>query len=630
MPAPLRSVRLLLLASVLMGTAGAWAGVPTLPFTGEDLTILARVDAGETGSPHVFRPLPDLWMWALSGFAGAGPLHAGSLLLHVICAGLVFTLVERLLGNVGIAAAAALVFGLGAGVTDPVVWISACNRPLAGVGALLVLNGLARWGERAGPLLVGVGLTWGVLANEEAYGVALLVVAWLLGSSLLGSSLPGSSLPGSSRAAEPTERRLAWASAAAIAVGFGLHYALLQRVPGEAEAFVVDSPAGLWANARSRGAQVISGWGLPAAAGIALPLAGVALLLAARHRRAALLLGGAWLVSFLPFALVSAQTYYAYPTQAPTAALLVAGAACVARLARLGPRGEGSVALAVTLLLAWGAWGPRAERIAEWRAAGAELAACTVALDALEDDGGFAPEGLVLVNLELSTRGLFARRMGDPGFERARALSFLDAASGFVAPELLPLDAPWFGRRREGSYGLLDPATYLAAVPQVAPFRLYGAVEEVRSLEEARARLAQADFDLGRTCLVEAALGERDLTDAGEVGEFVGLRADPTEVVGSLAVSTAGTSILAVQPTWTFGSLFRISPDQRLFSNAPDRRILRLQATGADGVVHPTFPCNGLGFGVLLPPGDHALTLRWTARSPAELRRVRPLFGESP
>src|SRR5262245_25711677 len=128
---PARARAWLALVAAIVGWC--WGGLFAVDFTGEDCALMARLRDGFAPSGHVFRPLADLWVWALHALVGGAnpvPWHAATLFLHVANAALVAALARRLGLAPVTALAAALVFGAGAGVTDALAWISAVNRPL--------------------------------------------------------------------------------------------------------------------------------------------------------------------------------------------------------------------------------------------------------------------------------------------------------------------------------------------------------------------------------------------------------------------------------------------------------------------------------------------------------------------
>ncbi len=592
-----RRVALLCLGAVVAMTVVAWLPLAALPFTGEDYQLLARIELGEPAYPHVFRPLPGLWLAGLNGLFGetAAPYHAASIGLHVVNLCLVYLLVCGLgLGRL-VGLAAALLFGVGAEACDAVAWIAAVNRPLSAVGALVALNGLARWDSRAGWVLVTSGLAWQFFANEEFYGTAGVAAVWLALAAWRG-----------------VRRTPALAVAAGVIAAALLHYLFLQRVPGGADNVLAAGLGGAPRAALTRSGAVFAGWGLPAWLGWAPPVF-AGLIALAGERRAAGLAILAWLGAFVPFALDDPVAYRAYPSLAPTAVLLSAGV-FAARSLLPERRVELGLFAVLVLLALWG-WRARRARLDLWRAGGREMAACVESLDVR------APSSCpVLVNLETSTVGLFVYRYG-VGVEAVRAVSFLDGMTAHVAPRELP-PAPWFGLRRDGSYGVIEPVAYLAQTPAIEGVRLYGEARTVDSLDACRELLAGPGVDLTRTALVETEdLGELD--GRGEVVVLEPLSGNPAEITARMVVGVRceGRALLALQEPWLYSHMLRVSPDQLLFSNVEEARVVRCEVT-LDGETEPrpAFFLNAFGFGVVVPPGEHRVEVSWRRAEPGELR----------
>lgn len=182
LPGPMRNA--LIPAGLALVVALAWAPILELPFTGEDFVILSRMKLGEAGSPHVFRPANDGWLWflhTLFGVSSSAPYHAASLFLHLFATLLVFIAASELFANKSVALVAAALFGLGAGCVDSLAWIAAVNRLLSGVGALIALVGVLRVPTRGASALalVVAGLGLQLLSNEEVYGMSLFVLGAL-------------------------------------------------------------------------------------------------------------------------------------------------------------------------------------------------------------------------------------------------------------------------------------------------------------------------------------------------------------------------------------------------------------------------------------------------------------------
>ncbi|MEM7309722.1 MAG: hypothetical protein AAF682_23810 [Planctomycetota bacterium] len=613
------------LALVLLGVAIVWRDIAAFPFTGEDYQVLYRLGQGESAYPHVFRPLPGLWLDALHdafGAVSARPFHVASIGLHAANAALLYLAAAALLGRRAPALVAALAFGVGAAACDAVAWIAAVNRPVSAFGALLAWNGLARWrgGSAAAPLLIAGGFAWQYFANEEVYGTALLVMGWLAWEGLRGGGA------GAGRDSAARSPRTALAFAAAVGALLLAHYLFLQRVPGGADNVLAAGLAGAPWSALQRAADVLGGYGIP---GVPAPLAGwVApvfalplLFTGARDAAGFALL--AWATSFVPFALDDPVEYRAYPTLAPTALLFagLAGGTGRALARRFGDRAELAVCVAAAVLVAFGSIGPRRARLAEWGRGGREMAACA---EAVRERAARAPGELpVLVNLETSTVGVFLYHYGLDDVSVLSAVEFLDGVTGYVPPGELP-PPPWFGRRVDGSYGEIEPATYFATRPVLAEVLLVGELVPAGSLDEALERLADPAVDLSRQAVAEcdvAALGPRSA--AGQVIELEPLVGDPVAITARKVVGVRAEepTVLAILDTWQYSHMMRISADQLLFSDVVEGRVLRLEAH-IDGAAEPVagFPLNAYGFGVPIPAGDHTVELRWRRATPAELR----------
>ena len=603
-----------------MATALAWRALAAFPFTGEDYQVLFRLGRGEPAYPHVFRPLPGLWLDLLHRVFGADsarPHHLASLALHGANALLLYLAAAALLGRRLPALVALLAFGVGAAACDAIAWIAAVNRPLSAFGALVVWNGLVRWRSHArlAPALVALGFAWQYFANEEVYGTAGLAAAWLLLEGLAGR-----------------ERRApALSLAGGVVAAILLHYLVLQRVPGGADNVLEAGLAGAPASALHRAADVVAGYGIPGVPRLFagwVPLVFALPMFLAGARRAGAFALLAWATSFVPFALDDPVEYRAYPTLAPTA-LLLAGMLDAVRRAltrrTASPWLEpGLCALAAALVLV-GSQAPRSARLERWIEGGREMAACAPLVRAMAERD---PEALpVLVNLETSTVGVVLYHYGLGDISPVVPLDFLDGVTGYVAPPGMPgalPPEPWFGRRVDGSYGPIDPATYFDGRPALSELRLVGELVPSASLAETRMLLSDPALDLGRSAVAEcdvAALGPRSA--AGQVLELEPLEGNPTEITARMVVGVRAEAdtVLCVLGTWQYSHMMRISSDQLLFSDVEEARVLRLEARidGAPAPV-PGFFLNGFGFGVPLPAGEHRVELRWRRASPAELR----------
>jgi hypothetical protein len=376
-----------------------------------------------------------------------------------------------------------------------------------------------------------------------------------------------------------------------------------------------------------RAALIAEGWGLPGAFGLALPGVGALVLLVAGRRRAAAFGALAWACALVPFAFSDAVPYRAYPSIAPTALLAGGGLVALASGLRLGPSAalrRGAAAATVAVLAVAGSRGVRGQRLELWREAVSEVEACRAPLAALARAHPESPP--VCANLETTTIGLLLYLW--PGTTEADLtdLGFLDAASGYVAPSQSP-PGPWFGRRCEGSYGVIDPEPYFRERPELAPWRLHARARPVRSLRDALRRMADGSVDLAREALVEAppeavrALADAPEDDAGELRVLEELALDAVRPGASMRVLVRAPRpvLLVVQAGFLYQPLYRIAPDQALFSDVRERRVIRLRAR-SNGTDLPTFAANGFGSAVLVPSGEHSVELDWSIARPEELR----------
>jgi hypothetical protein len=602
--------RWILLAGTLALVGFAWGGLLALPLSGEDWVLLARLRAGEPGSPHVFRPLSDAWLagWHAVFGPDARALHAGSLVLHLVNTALVLLVALELVGSRLGAFAVALVFGLGAGVLDALAWVAAVNRPLAGTGALLALLGLAllERSARSGLALLVAGLLVGLGANEEVYGTALLAFAWL---SVLA-------------ARRRDLRRAAALGGAAAVLLVCAHWFVLNRIalaPGRLHG----SPGFLAQGIAKRAAEIGAGFSLGGWAALALPGAALLVLLAAGRWRAALVGAGSWLAALVPFVLSEHAPYRAYPTQAPTALLVGAAldALVLARLGRSSLRVAAGLGIAAALFVA--SEPPRRDRLARWQAALSEVRIVE------RDAAAFARESdapPVLVNLEASSAGPFSYAFGvlDPTALRMRG--FLDAASAWEEPGG-SMDGVWYGRRFEGSYGRIEPELYFAGRPRVDALRAYEHALAVGSLAEAERALRDPVVDLTRTAVVEtssaelaAALGAAEPSPASTGSPATIEVLAPFEFGANWARMTVRVRaerplLLVYQEHWLFEFLSRLSADQALRTGQHDLRRVELEARERPGGESArVFRANAFGFAVPLAPGEHELELAWKVR----------------
>lgn len=590
----------------------AWAPLFGLFFTGEDFALLGRVRQGASASPHVFRPLLSVWLRVLHDMFGvehATPFHAASLLLHAANTALVFLLGRRLFGSVAVAGVAAALFGLGGGALDALAWIAAVNRPLSTFGALLALNGLARFGRRPwAPAFVVAGLAWQFGSNEEFYGTALLAGVWLGGLAWR----------------EPRLRRGAAACAVLAFAALLLHRYGLGRVPDGFSA--TEGLRQLPGSVARRAGTIAAGFGLPSSLGVVLPLLGGVAIVACGRVRAGLFLVLTWGASLVPFALSDPVAYRFYPTQVGTALLVAGGVGLlvgrfVSRAAE-GSRGVAYAGLFVGLVLAVvGSHASRTHGFERWRSVLHEIRQCAGPIRELAERSPDTPP--VCVNLDASTIALAYYYWDFEQHTDVTWTSFLDAASAYV-PVTDPPPEPWFGRRCEGSYGIVEPGRYFAGRPAIEGVRLYVEVTPVQGLDEARARLTQLETDLTRTAVVEAEPAELAAL-AGAAGSTTALEilepfTNGPAFTASMRVrvtSDAG-ALLAYQEGWLYDPTFHFAPDWALLSGLTLLRPIRVRAVTGTGDALPTFHVNAYGLGALVPPGTHEVRLDFYRLSPAE------------
>lgn len=608
---------LLPLAIVVPLVGWAWAPMLGLHLSGEDFTLLARLERGLEASPHVFRPLLGAWLAALHALFGATsgvPWHAATLAVHLANTALVFLLARRLLGSAWTAGACAALFGLGAGVRDALFWVAAVNRPLSACGALLALVGLAHLerpageGGRRAALAAVLGLAWQFGANEDVYGTALFALAWCAWVAWR----------------TPAARARALGPACAALALLAVHFLWIRRVPGGGTPALLQQGLPLaWSSALARSTALARGLGFPAALGLALPLLGAAGLAAARERRAAAFALGAWLASFVPFALSDPVGYRFYPTQAPLALLFAGGLVTLFARAFPWPLVPPAAFAALVALALAGSRHERALGLARWQAALEEIDACEAPLRAL---AAAEPEHApVSVNIETTTMGLvYYLWPSIPDPSDVVYCGFLDAASGYV-PLADPPPGTWFGRRCEGSFGVIEPARYFAQRPALEPYRLYGSARRAGSLDEARALLAGRAVDLATTAVVEPPAGLEpalDALDGLDPGATLAVLEPLTTVVPNVSgrlrvrVASARAVVVAVQDNLLYHPLFRWPPDTTITSGVRGGRLFTLEAAADDGTRLPTFPLNAYGLGALVPAGTHTLELlvrRYTA-----------------
>ncbi len=594
-----------LLVAVLACVGWAWSAATRLPLTGEDYVIFHHLVQGETGAPHLFRPLPD-WILgpahALFGVESGAPYRLLAIALHGANVALLFVLARRLFDSVPAAGLAALVFGLGGMAADALFWTAATNRLLSCLGLLLAMNGLLRLGTGGWRafFLFAVGFLIQFLSNAEVYGTGILAVVWVLLFHLRSE-----------------RRSVGLVALATTLAALGLHFFLLQRVPGGAASIVEKGWHGILASFVTRTEAFGLGFGVGEPWTLLGALVGfLVALFVFGGAQAGLFVLGAWAATLVPFVLSDAVGYRFYPTAAPLALLVAGGAFALQRRFLARPRPLAWIVLGFGALVAWfGSSGPRAERLEAWSDALVEIDAIAEPVARLAaTDPDRVP---VLVNLEASTSGLFVYHFGLP-LTQLRSLGFLDAASAYVDPGPDP-GGLWYGRRF-ADYGVIQPELYLAQRPTIEPMRLYARGIQVRTLADARERLADSSVDLTREALIEAGDAVMETLHAGHT---VAVGGETLEVVEPLAwnvaerkgtlrvrVRTQRPVVLALQPNDLFHGFYRFSPDQMLYSNVREPRGARLAAKlASDGSELPTFFVNAFGLGTLVPPGDHEIEL---------------------
>ena len=602
------------LVLVLGITVLVWGGALRLGLNGEDFAILSRA-ARHEGAPHVFRPFADLVTELAYRVVGpsARALHLLSLCTHLANAALVFTLVRRLTGDALQASFVGLLFGAGAGPADAIVWCAALSRLLSVLAQLVALHGVVRLARRPvlGTALCVLGIAWQFGTNEEVYGTCLFVGLWALFDR---------------RREAPRPLLRAALASAALATPL-VHYFGFARVP---ERPLVDTLAvgGAVRSVSTRTLELLAGFGLPAALGIALAALGALALLLRAPRRAgafALLWFG---VSFVPHALTEAVGYRAYNTQAALALLLSGALVPVATWLRRRRASVAPLAWALPALVLVGLAAGRAQaRLSSWRAALTEVDLCARLFERWRAEHTAVP---ALLNLDATTLGaaLYWFRLEDLG-ELAH-YGFLDGATGWV-PQELP--ATLLGRRFDGSYGAVETESYFAGRPELAPLQTFGAWTVVDGPEAALRLLGDEGFDLTRRCAIDfgtaapVALPELpDSTAAERVAvEIVRpFEQDLAARKASLRVAVAADTpaVLACLEPWLYDASFRFSADQALVAKVDERRRVRWSARRADtGEELATFFVDAWGLGALLPRGRYELELAWRIASGGELRR---------
>lgn len=634
---------LALLFAGLFVAGHVWAPLLDLSLTGEDYAILARLRSGTAGSEHVTRPWVDALLFGvhrLFGVSSPVPYHLTSLALHFANVVLVYALVRHVLTRVGSAAggaggaalAAAFGFALAGASFDALAWTAAVNRPLSTLGALLAWNGLVRFrAERAAPFVFLTGLVLQYGANEEVYGTLAFTTAWLVALA----RQPGAG------------RRLALGTA----VGTVLVAAALfpfRDVPGGGTGSILERGwSQLGASFLRRMDGVGAGFGLGGSATLALTVAAALALAALGHVRASLVLASVWLASFVPFVLSDPTGYRLYPTVCATALVIGAGVgALFERLAaepigawrerRTGVRAAGRIAL-VGVLGAGAFFAStlastpyRDTRLARWREAVAEIAACREPVRTWVESGRDLPW---LANLDTTTAGLFLYAFElDRAALEPRLFGFLDGATAFagLTPEARArFEGPWFGRRCDGSVGTIEPDSYFSGRASLGSYVLYSDVVRAAGPDEARALVRDIHVDLARTVVVETSsaiaphLGLSSASSEAGTVEIVrpwAVGADQRSATIRLRVRAPGARVLACFENVLFDPRWRFAKDQTIFSGLAEQRAIGLSATGPLGEVLPTFHANVHGLGVLVPGGDVEIELAFALLKP-ELKR---------
>ena len=608
-------VDFLVAGALLLLVFAAWHGVLALPLTGEDYVILTRSELGE--SFHDWRPLGhgfigiQHWLfgpWKASGY------HVVSLTLHALCAFLWYRIASRVLGSRIAGATAAAVFVLGSAVADSLAWVAAVNRPLSCVFGGVALLGLFDFERRAlrGSALMLTGLGLQALVNEDAYGTGLLILVFL-GLRAFGRSL--SLDPSSEARALKLRARPAVLAIAAILTLYAVHLVAIQRFTAGADAVLIPGAPYFPERVLIRTGQVVAGLGLPGVVVWLLVALGAICQLTTVGGRRALLFGAlALLASWVPFCFSDPWQYRAYPTQGPVALLLSGAVFALLRMLRVPRAARLLSAVLVTGGIFWLTEGRRTVRLERWRDASAEIAACLPF--AQELDPQTAPtERPVLVNLELSTLGLFQYAVRDLAADAFTTVEFLDTQERYETPGRVP-SGEWFGRRLDGSYGKIEPPLYFARRAVLEPLEFCGEVLLVKDLDQARVALTRAD--LGQRAVVEAPEEQEAAllsvsaasAQSSKVEFLEPFSFSNTEGRLVLKVDVSEPVLLVYQEHWLFESVVRKSPDQALLTHWIDRRRVRSDANDvATGEPLPVLRVNAYGFGLLLPAGE--CTLRW-------------------
>lgn len=595
---------------VVAAVAVAWRGLLELGPSGEEYALVGQLRAGSAPG-HVFRPLADGWIAAIAaatdlGFAPLGFWLQG--LLHGLNGVLLLHLARALgVGRAG-SLAIAVLFALGAGVSDSLAWLAAANRPLSSLGGLLALLGAVRY---ARPLAMGggrpfdlgcaaVGFVWQYLVNEEVYGTALLLSLWIVSFAPL-----------------PRPRRVLLASLPIVAVV--AHFLVLRGSATGAAARGEFGAMHFVVGVLERHEHMVAGFGfVPTATNYVLGAAGLALIVARRWR--VLLFALCLLVAALvPFALDPFAAYRYYPSQAPIALLLGGSLAVLGEPA--ARRWGGWVWLVVPLVGFFASEGPRRARLEEWRGG-------TVFVREFDRVLAERPESAprALLGLDTSVRGVLSARRAGLDFVGLPAVAVLDTHAGYVRPEAMP-PGPWIGRTFRGEIAWIDePERYFGDRIELAPVRLVDSAVSVGSLDQALEALWDPAFDPRRSAVVEAPAEALAVLVPGAVGQVERQQSLTMDFQGGgaeqrFAATTSAPMLLVVCEPWAFAERWRFPKDQAVAQRVRERRVLVPSAAdGATGTGFPTFRANAHGAAVLVPAGTHTVVLRWRLASPMELR----------
>ncbi len=179
---------------VLVVVAATFAAASGGDLVYDDLTLIARnpVVLGRLDPAGIFgsklwgedfpywRPLTQLALWVGWHARGAAGIHVLSLLIHLGAVATVFAIVRRLGATTGMAAAAALLFGVHPAQVESVAWCSAINDPLWGLLGLLTVQASLRATDARLPLCAHLFFALALLVKETALVIPILVWATAL------------------------------------------------------------------------------------------------------------------------------------------------------------------------------------------------------------------------------------------------------------------------------------------------------------------------------------------------------------------------------------------------------------------------------------------------------------------